>query len=144
MESGDWVHLNLPAIAEQDEDIPISEGYVWQQEEGDLLHPEREDQRALDEMKQNMGSLVFAAQYQQRPLIEAGYVYLPNEAPWLADFMQEMINFPNGKHDDQVNSVSQFLWWARTCRHRQPQYETRVTVVSAAPDLNYHLRDLWR
>jgi phage terminase large subunit-like protein len=59
--------LNLPAIAEQNEDIRISEDYVWPREEGDLLHPEREDQQALDEMKTNMGSLVFAAQYQQRP-----------------------------------------------------------------------------
>jgi len=81
--------------------------------------------------------------WQESPLIEAGYVYLPNEAPWLADFMHEMINFPNGKHDDQVDSVSQFLWWARTSRRRWPQAETRVTVISAGPDLNYHLRDLW-
>ena len=35
--------------------------------------------------------------WQECSLIEAGYVYLPKEAPWLADFMYEMINFPNGK-----------------------------------------------
>lgn len=41
--------------------------------------------------------------------IEAGLVLLPREAPWLADFMTELLAFPNGRHDDQVDSVSQAL-----------------------------------
>jgi predicted phage terminase large subunit-like protein len=41
--------------------------------------------------------------------IEGGQVYLPREAPWLADFLQEVLAFPNGKHDDQVDSMTQFL-----------------------------------
>lgn len=45
--------------------------------------------------------------------IEAGQVYLPDEAEWLATFMHEMLGFPNTKHDDQVDSVSQFLAHAR-------------------------------
>jgi predicted phage terminase large subunit-like protein len=43
--------------------------------------------------------------------IEAGQVHLPKEAPWLADFMSEMLAFPRSKYDDQVDSVSQFLNW---------------------------------
>jgi predicted phage terminase large subunit-like protein len=43
--------------------------------------------------------------------IEAGQVHLPREAPWLADFLQELLAFPNGRHDDQVDSLSQFLSW---------------------------------
>ena len=43
--------------------------------------------------------------------IEGGQVYLPREAPWLADFLQEVLAFPNGKHDDQVDSMTQFLHW---------------------------------
>ena len=31
-------------------------------------------------------------------------VYLPNKAPWLADFLSELTMFPAGKHDDQVDS----------------------------------------
>lgn len=49
----------------------------------------------------------------QTSLIEAGRVLLPREAPWLADFRHELVTFPNGRHDDQVDSVSQFLNWAR-------------------------------
>ena len=44
--------------------------------------------------------------------IEAGHVYLPREAPWLDTFMLELLAFPNGRYDDQVDSVSQFLNWA--------------------------------
>jgi predicted phage terminase large subunit-like protein len=48
----------------------------------------------------------------QTAKIEAGHVHLPNGAPWLADFLSELLSFPNGRHDDQVDSVSQFLrWW---------------------------------
>jgi predicted phage terminase large subunit-like protein len=41
--------------------------------------------------------------------IEAGACYLPETAPWLIDFENELASFPNGSHDDQVDSVSQFL-----------------------------------
>ncbi len=49
--------------------------------------------------------------------IEAGQVYLPREAPWLGSFLSEFLAFPSGRHDDQVDSVSQFLHWVGT----QPQ-----------------------
>ncbi|MFC1659331.1 phage terminase large subunit [Pseudomonadota bacterium] len=47
-------------------------------------------------------------------LIEAGRVFLPVEAPWLADFEHEVYLFPNGEHDDQVDSMSQYLYWIKT------------------------------
>jgi predicted phage terminase large subunit-like protein len=43
------------------------------------------------------------------PLIESGKVYLPETAEWLYDFMDELSLFPNGKHDDQVDSLTQAL-----------------------------------
>ena len=45
--------------------------------------------------------------------IEAGRVYLPRHAPWLDDLTAELQRFPNGRHDDQVDSISQYLGWAR-------------------------------
>lgn len=47
------------------------------------------------------------------PLIEAGMVYLPEKAIWLSEFERELMSFPYGKHDDIVDSVSQYLEWAR-------------------------------
>lgn len=48
----------------------------------------------------------------QTAWIEQGHVHLPPERSWLATFQSEILQFPNGKHDDQVDSVSQFLHWA--------------------------------
>lgn len=33
-----------------------------------------------------------------------GKIYLPSKAPWLADFTAELLVFPAGKHDDQVDA----------------------------------------
>lgn len=46
-------------------------------------------------------------------LIEAGKVFLPVNAPWLADYEAEMLQFPNAAHDDQVDATSQFLDWTK-------------------------------
>lgn len=48
----------------------------------------------------------------QSAKIEAGQMHIPAEAPWLGDYMHELLAFPYGKFDDQVDSTSQFLKWA--------------------------------
>jgi len=50
--------------------------------------------------------------HSQTALIENGSVHIPQAAPWLAKFLHEMATFPNGKNNDQVDSLSQFLIWA--------------------------------
>ena len=47
----------------------------------------------------------------QSAKFESGSVYLPKEAAWLADFQTELLGFPHTRHDDQVDSVAQFLSW---------------------------------
>ncbi len=47
----------------------------------------------------------------QAAKFEAGQVLLPREAPWLAEYLGELLAFPNGAHDDQVDSTSQALNW---------------------------------
>jgi len=49
--------------------------------------------------------------HSQSAKIEAGHVYLPHRARWLDEFRIDLLQFPNGKHDDQVDSMSQFLNW---------------------------------
>lgn len=43
------------------------------------------------------------------PQLESGNVYLPEGAAWLEDFIDECAKFPNGKHDDMVDGMSQAL-----------------------------------
>jgi len=47
----------------------------------------------------------------QTGLIENGFVYIPQKASWLAEYLHELTVFPKGKHDDQVDSTAQFLDW---------------------------------
>src|SRR6516164_2826983 len=42
---------------------------------------------------------------------EAGRILLPAEAPWLADFENELLAFPSGRYDDQVDALMLFLEW---------------------------------
>jgi predicted phage terminase large subunit-like protein len=46
--------------------------------------------------------------------IENGFVYLPDKAEWLGEYLHEMTSFPKGKFDDQCDSTSQALDWIKT------------------------------
>jgi predicted phage terminase large subunit-like protein len=242
LEQGGWEHLDLPAIAPEDAVVPLTGGRIMRRRIGEVLHPERESKEALEAVRSEIGSLMFSAQYQQRPVplegnlihrdwfhhydelpeilpkrvvqswdvamatgstndysvcttweiikndyylvdvfrgrlkypdlrrkvmtfagrfnpeavliedagpgmallqdlrrdlpqgmtrpigrkpqgskvdrmvaqsakIEAGQVYLPREAEWLDTFLLELLAFPFGRQDDQVDSISQFLDW---------------------------------
>lgn len=41
--------------------------------------------------------------------IEAGYVHIPRRASWLDEFRKEIMAFPAGKYDDQIDALSQAL-----------------------------------
>ena len=68
LEKGGWFHLDLPAIAIEDSVIPIGRGKETTRRVGDVLHEARENKEALDRIKAEIGSLMFSAQYQQRPV----------------------------------------------------------------------------
>lgn len=42
----------------------------------------------------------------------SGLAKLPSDAPWLKDLRRELTTFPAARHDDQVDSISQFLNYA--------------------------------
>lgn len=45
------------------------------------------------------------------PQVEDGKVFLKTGAPWVQEYVEELTLFPNGEHDDRVDSTSQFLNW---------------------------------
>lgn len=45
----------------------------------------------------------------QSARFEAGQVHVPKDAPWLAEWLDELLSFPNARHDDQVDATSQAL-----------------------------------
>lgn len=72
LDKGTYRHLNLPAIAEEEEDVAIGQGKLHHRRPGDLLFPERLNQETLDRMRREMGSAVFNCQYQQNPIAPDG------------------------------------------------------------------------
>ncbi|MBV7259009.1 phage terminase large subunit [Erythrobacter crassostreae] len=71
-------------------------------------------------------------------ILEAGEVYLPNEASWLDAFVKELLAFPNSKFDDQVDALTQLLERVR----QQWSYHQPDLVGPEAPDpLDYSDND---
>ena len=52
--------------------VPIGPGRIHRRAIGDVLHPEREPRQVLDQLKIEMGSYDFTAQYQQAPVPAGG------------------------------------------------------------------------
>jgi predicted phage terminase large subunit-like protein len=77
----EWTVLSLPAIAEQDEQIPIGNGQIHCRHTGDVLHPGRESRSVLDSLRAQLGHDTFAAQYQQRPVAPGGAMIKPAWIP---------------------------------------------------------------
>jgi predicted phage terminase large subunit-like protein len=70
--SDEWTVLSLPAIAEQDDEIPIGNGQVHVRRAGDVLHPEREPMEVLESLRAQLGPEIYKAQYQQQPVPPGG------------------------------------------------------------------------
>ncbi len=60
-------------------------------------------------------------------IIEQGRVSLPKDAPWLDDFLSEFRSFPSGKHDDQMDALTQALLHSDMQRERY--LNSRVTII---------------
>jgi predicted phage terminase large subunit-like protein len=59
----------------------------------------------------------------QTAMLEHGFVHIPKTASWVPEYLHEMTVFPNGKHDDQVDSTAQFLDWFKRPFPNQGYYE---------------------
>jgi predicted phage terminase large subunit-like protein len=64
--------LNLPAIADRDQDIDIGEGLVHRWKRGELLDPDRFPREVLEAERLNMGPQDYSAQYLQNPVALEG------------------------------------------------------------------------
>ena len=60
----------------------------------------------------------------QTTRIEAGAVHLPINAPWLDEFKKEVLSFPKGRHDDQVDALSQGLQRVAFLRRPSPPVQS--------------------
>jgi predicted phage terminase large subunit-like protein len=92
---GGWKELCLPAIAERDERIQIGPERFYQRRTGNALHPERVSLATLRDLKRDLGSYNFAAQFQQNPIPAKGNMVL---AEWLKSHDPEFDPFATKGH----------------------------------------------
>jgi predicted phage terminase large subunit-like protein len=72
---GGWTVLQIPARAETDTVYHLGNGKTYTYKAGELLHPARLGQKELDELRNNMGTAAFYAQYQQQPIPPSGNLF---------------------------------------------------------------------
>lgn len=59
------------------------------------------------------------------PIFESGRVLFKEQSAWLFDLEYELLSFPTGNHDDQVDSVSQFLGWIENKNKNEKEVRVR-------------------
>ncbi len=78
-----WPSLVIPAVATEDADYVLGEGAIYHRPAGELLQPGRDYREELEKLKVELGSRVFAAQYQQNPTPPEGNMI---KAAWLGRY----------------------------------------------------------
>lgn len=56
----------------------------------------------------------------ETPMMEAGEVWLPENEPWVYDYVEEITTIPSAPHDESGDTTSQALKWLREKRKRIP------------------------
>ena len=73
---------------------------------------------------------------------EAARVLLPVEAPWLADFESELLSFPSGRYDDQVDAFMLFLdWFSENEPNINMTWATPIVITRADMGLPPFIKD---
>ena len=55
--------------------------------------------------------------YAASPMIETGRVWIPKNKRWADDLVEELIQFPNAAHDDQVDALTMAIHYMRESWH---------------------------
>ena len=50
-------------------------------------------------------------------IIQAGRLFIPERAHWVAEFVGELVGFPGATYDDQVDATTQLLLWVQEKGH---------------------------
>jgi hypothetical protein len=90
-EQGGFEVLNFPAVAQRTETFELGDGREYTRQKGELLHAEHEPAEALIELKPDMGSIAFSAQYRQSPVPPGGRII---KHKWLTPY--DEVHFQSG------------------------------------------------
>ena len=74
--------------------------------------------------------------------LESGSLILPRSLPGLDVLLAEYLAFPGGKHDDQIDALSQFLNWRSNKENDIFEFDFGHDEPPGAPDAEWILRAL--
>jgi predicted phage terminase large subunit-like protein len=126
-----WRHLDLPAIAEIDQEIPIGPGVVHCRKKGEALHPAREPLAVLEEIRRAMGSLTFSAQYLQRPVPLEGNLVKRDWIKWYEKVRTRSTGMQVVRSWDVASTTGEARDWS-------------VCTTWLTFKRKYYLLDVWR
>lgn len=126
--AGGWLELILPAIAEEEQVIPIGGGRLYRRRPGEALDQLREPAEVLEQIRRDLGSAIFAAQYQQSPTPADGAVV---KLSW---FQRYDTIPPDGQIVLSLDTAS------KTAEHNDYSAYTLWTIV----DRRFYLMHAWR
>ena len=123
-QGADWTVLSLPAIATHNEQIPLLGGGMHHRREGDVLSPEREPLDILKDIRRQLGSDLFTAQYQQAPIppggamIKRAWVQRWSELPPLPERWVVIQSWDTAMKGGPDNDWSVCTTWVRATNDR--------------------------
>jgi predicted phage terminase large subunit-like protein len=108
-------HLDMPATKEAVR--MLSE--AWPKAGAKLVEDKANGPAVIQELRHHVDGLIevqpdggkIARAHAVSPIVESGNVYLPHPsiAPWVEALIEETAVFPHGRHDDQVDALTQAL-----------------------------------
>jgi predicted phage terminase large subunit-like protein len=112
LDLGGWDQLLIPAIAETEQLYEVGPGRRLRRRVGDVLDPVREPKEILDQIRHELGSATFEAQYQQQPLPEKGglveweWFQTYKGSPPLSEIDWLVISWDTAMKDKEVSDYS--------------------------------------
>ena len=119
-----WARMDFPALLTAFKDLIAA----WPEAGLKLIEAKANGDALIQIMRGQISGLVGydprASKYARAQgaslAFEAGQVWLPaaEHAPWIGHYIEELVSFPGGSNDDQVDATSQILIrWTETPRH---------------------------
>jgi hypothetical protein len=130
--SDEWTVLSLPAIAEHTETVSLSPTESHERQIGEVLAPDREPKEVLEQLRLQLGSDLFSAQYQQSPVPPGGAMI---KRSWLRRYTE----LP-------VASRGSFILqsWDTAAKGGPDNDWSVCTTWSLTNDFQCYLLDVWR
>lgn len=129
---GTFEHLNLTAIAEEEEQYELKNGDVWIRKRGEALCPDRQSIEDLERIRQEMGDFIFSSQYQQNPIAPDG-----NQISW-----QTIPRYAETPPHDRLIRVVQS--WDTACTVEPESDYSVCSTWGFDTNQNWYLLDVYR